>query len=277
MGSRVRLDGVPYFALRRDTGIEPEVRADMLLQKVVHKLSRFGKTGGIPFIGTRIGAAHPARFETDHGKRETPFPELSNLVLHLPVSEKSRDTMPETQPPFRRQHAPSVEEVETAHDILHVLSGKQHHLDAFGRNQKFEVIGIGLRTPTGIGIAVLHLRRILRILADTGSDIDFDIAGGVDKSSVTFAGYEEGNRRMSASVILTSIMVDMQFEDPPALFDRLEVQAEPEYLFPFVKRETDIGFAVHFLEADLVAVDRQIGFRHRIDGIPLRMQAKFTQ
>ena len=66
---------------------------------------------------------------------------------------------------------------------------------------------------------------------------------------------------MSASVILTSIMVDMQFEDPPALFDRLEVQAEPEYLFPFVKRETDIGFAVHFLEADLVAVDRQIGFR----------------
>ena len=82
---------------------------------------------------------------------------------------------------------------------------------------------------------------------------------------------------MSASVIPASIMVDMQFENPPALFDRLEVQAESEYLLPFVEREADIGLSVHLLETDLVAVDRQIGFRHRVDGIPLRMQAEFTQ
>ena len=85
--------------------------------------------------------------------------------------------MPETQPPFRRQHSPSIEEVETAYDILHILSGEQHHLNAFGRNQKFKVIGIGLRAPTGIGITILHLRRILRVLAYPCSDIRFDITG----------------------------------------------------------------------------------------------------
>ena len=72
-------------------------------------------------------------------------------------------------------------------------------------------------------------------------------------------------------------MVDMQFEDPPALFDRFKVQAESEDLLPLVERETDIGLTVHLFETDLVAVDRQIGFRHRIDGIPLRMQVEFTQ
>lgn len=82
---------------------------------------------------------------------------------------------------------------------------------------------------------------------------------------------------MGSSVILASIMVDMQFKDPPALFDRFEVQAETENLFPLVKRETDIGLAVHLLETDLITVDGQLGFRHRIDSIPLRMQVEFTQ
>ena len=131
--------------------------------------------------------------------------------------------MPKAQAPFRRQNSTSIIQIEATYDIQHRWSAKQDNFYPFGWNQKFQIIRIWLGCPLLIRISVSYYRRILTILTHTRTTPDIYITGTIYQSPITSGRNEKRNRRMSTSIIRTTVMIYMQTHDTPSLFNRFKV------------------------------------------------------